>query len=69
LTLTDFLLTVRMPMRLSGNAKMKRLISIVSGGEQITERRNSPLKSRAQISDGSGETVLRRVQKNFTPLN
>ena len=34
-------------------------------GETIADRRNSCLESRAKIFDGSGETVLRRGQKQF----
>ena len=42
---------------------------IVLEAEQIPNRRNSPLNSRALIFDGSGETVLRRARKDFALLD
>jgi hypothetical protein len=43
--------------------KIDQSLPIVAEAEPILNRRNSPLNSRAQISDGS--EVLRGVQKKF----
>jgi hypothetical protein len=46
-------------------SKIDQLIPIVAETEQIPNRRNSPLNSRAQISDGSGRRFFIASRKNL----
>ena len=50
---------------LAGVLKIGRSMAIVAETERIPNRRNSPLNSRAQISDGSGRRFLMVRQKIF----
>jgi len=54
---------------LAGVLKIGRSMAIVAETERIPNRRNSPLNSRAQISDGSGETVPYGSPKDFLLLD
>ena len=50
---------------LAGVLKIGRSMAIVAETERIPNRRNSPLNSRAQISDGSGARCFMDCEKNL----
>src|SRR5258708_32583432 len=53
-SLTVFWAKLETPLLRRTPRKIDQSMSIVCETEQIADRRNSPLNSRAQISDGSG---------------
>src|SRR5713101_6259722 len=53
-SLTVFWAKLETPLLRRTPRKIDQSISIVCETEQIADRRNSPLNSRARISDGSG---------------
>lgn len=64
--LTVFSRPLRMTVRLAATPRIDRLVPIVAGTEQIVDRRNSRLKSRARTSDGSTRRFFFISKKNCT---
>jgi len=63
--LTVFFTTEPITPSVDDVAKIDQLIPIVAETEQIPNRQNSRLKSRPQISDGSGRRFFFMQRKNL----
>jgi hypothetical protein len=62
---TVFLIKERITARRVPTSRIDRSMPIVAETEQITDRRNSYLESRARISDGPGRRFFVMRSKNY----